>query len=113
MKKAKGMFDVQAGRGYNEAHQSLPGERIVMSNTENSREQGPEEDEARRAAGLDNVQAQPGTGNDDSTGGEPANAVGSPPAPNDVEQIHDELPGFADSVETPTEGGPGTGSEEG
>ena len=85
-----------------------------MSNRFDPGKQGPEEDEARRAAGLDNVQTQPGTGGDDAgTAVEPATGVGSPPASNDVEQIHDELPGFADSVETPAAGGPGTGSEEG
>src|SRR4051794_19341955 len=107
------VFDAQAGLGYNEAHRSLPVERITMSNSADPRAQGPQEDEVRRAAGLDELRQRAGTGGDESTGVEPASAVGSPPAPNDVEQIHDELPGFADSFETPTEGGPGMGSEEG
>ena len=73
---------------------------------------GAAEDAARRQAGLDHPGSQSATS--DGTSGaaiagrepvDPAMAVGSPPAREDVESIHDAVAGFVDARETDVEGG--------
>ena len=78
-----------------------------MPSAADSRAPGPDEQAARRAAGLDRAARPSPAVADDQSGvappadnagaEEPEGAAGSPGAPNDVEQIHDRLPGFADA----------------
>ena len=75
---------------------------------------GTAEDAARRQAGLGDPGSQPDTGAgtpgpsrhiDSPEPVDPATAVGSPPVREDVETIHDEVPGFADAGKSDVEGG--------
>ncbi len=72
------------------------------------------EEAVRRQAGLDGPGSRPAA--DTATPGpsraidgqepvDPATAVGSPPAREDVESIHDQVAGFVDAGETGVKGG--------
>ena len=75
---------------------------------------GAAEDAVRRQAGLDDSGRRPATSQSTLGAGrdidspepvDPATAVGSPPAREDVESIHDQVAGFVDAGETDVEGG--------
>jgi hypothetical protein len=75
---------------------------------------GAAEDAVRRQAGLDDPGGRPAPSQGTPDAGrnidspeplDPASAVGSPPAREDVESIHDQVAGFVDAGETDVEGG--------
>jgi hypothetical protein len=96
---------------------ATPHERKHMSSNPDSqgntgRTWGTAEDAVRQQAGLDKPgslpapsQGTPGRDIDSPEPVDPATAVGSPPARQDVESIHDEVAGFVDDGETDVEGG--------
>ncbi|HEX6606153.1 MAG TPA: hypothetical protein VF276_04485 [Chloroflexia bacterium] len=75
---------------------------------------GTAEEAVRRQAGLDDPGNRPAADNatpgpsraiDSQEPVDPATAVGSPPAREDVESIHDEVAGFVDAGATDAKGG--------
>ena len=78
------------------------------------RDGGMAEEAVRRQAGLDDAGSRPAAGKgtpvpsrhiDSPEPVDPATAVGSPPAREDVESIHDQVAGFVGAGETDAHGG--------